>query len=144
MNMALRNKFAQQYANNYVETAVSEATPHKLIEMLYEGALKHLNLTKVFIEQKNFEKKSVHVNKTLSILNALRSGVDLEKGKDVGGNLYDLYDYCYRRVFEASSKNDIEIINEIIVLVKDLDEAWKQMPEDIKRVSKDQIDKLKA
>ena len=144
MNMALRNKFAQQYASNYVETAVTEATPHKLIEMLYEGVLKHLNLTKVFIDQKNFEKKSTHVNKTLSILNALRAGVDLEKGKEVGGNLYDLYDYCYRRVFEASSKNDSAIISEVIELIKSLDEAWKQMPEDIKRVSKDQIDKLKA
>lgn len=144
MNMALRNKFAQQYASNYVETAVTEATPHKLIEMLYEGVLKHLNLTKVFIDQKNFEKKSTHVNKTLSILNALRSGVDLEKGKEVGGNLYDLYDYCYRRVFEASSKNDSAIISEVIELIKSLDEAWKQMPEDIKRVSKDQINKLKA
>ena len=144
MNMALRNKFAQQYASNYVETAVTEATPHKLIEMLYEGVLKHLNLSKVFIEQKNFEKKSTHVNKTLSILNALRSGVDLKKGKDVGGNLYDLYDYCYRRVFEASSKNDSAIISEVIELIKSLDEAWKQMPEDIKRVSKDQINKLKA
>lgn len=142
--MALRNKFAQQYASNYVETAVTEATPHKLIEMLYEGVLKHLNLTKVFIDQKNFEKKSTHVNKTLSILNALRSGVDLEKGKEVGGNLYDLYDYCYRRVFEASSKNDSAIISEVIELIKSLDEAWKQMPEDIKRVSKDQINKLKA
>jgi len=144
MNMALRNKFAQQYANNYVETAVTEATPHKLIEMLYEGLLKHLNLTKIFIEQKNFEKKSVHVNKTLSILNALRAGVDLEKGKEVGGNLYDLYDYCYRRVFEASSKNDIAIVSEVIQLIKSLDEAWKEMPEEIKKVSKDQIEKLKS
>jgi len=49
MNMALKNKFAQQYANNFIETAVSEATPHKLVEMLYEGAIKHLNLTKVLI-----------------------------------------------------------------------------------------------
>ena len=144
MNMALRNKFAQQYANNYVETAVSEATPHKLVEMLYEGALKHLNLTKVFIDQKNFEKKSAHVNKALSIMNALRAGVDLEKGKDVGGNLYDLYDYCYRRTFEASSQNDSIIINEVIGLIKGLDEAWKQMPDDIKRVSKDQIDNLRT
>ncbi|MEA1988105.1 MAG: flagellar export chaperone FliS [Pseudomonadota bacterium] len=144
MNMALRNKFAQQYANTYVETAVSEASPHKLVEMLYEGALKHLNLTKVFIDQKDFEKKSEHVNKALSILNALRSGVDLDKGKEVAENLYSLYDYCYRRVFEASSQNDKVMIDEVIEHIQALAESWKQMPEDMKRVSKEQIDRMSA
>lgn len=142
MNMALRNKMAQQYANNYVETAVSEATPHKLVEMLYEGLLKNLNLTKVFITQKDYEKKAEYVNKALRILNSLRSGVDVEKSQEVGGNLYDLYDYCYRRVFEASSQNDVGIIDEVIEHIKQLDEAWKQMPDDIKRSSKEQIEKL--
>lgn len=142
MNMALKNKFAQQYANNFIETAVSEATPHKLVEMLYEGAIKHLNLTKVFLEQKNYEKKSYHSNKALAIIGALRTGVDVEKGKDVGGNLFDLYDYCYRKTFEASAKNQVEIMTEVIDLLKSLHEAWKQMPEEIKRVSKDQITQL--
>lgn len=144
MNMALRNKFAQQYASNYVETAVSEATPHKLVEMLYEGALKHLNLTKVFIEQKNLEKKAEHANKALAIINALRAGVDLDKGQEVGENLYDLYDYCYRLLFKASSQNSAEGINEVTGLIKELSEAWKQMPEEMKRISQDQIDKLRA
>ncbi|MEA3406325.1 MAG: flagellar export chaperone FliS [Pseudomonadota bacterium] len=144
MNMALRNKFAQQYANTYVETSVSEATPHKLVEMLYEGALKNLNLTKVFIEQNNFEKKAEHVNKALSILNALRSGVDLDKGKEVAENLYNLYDFCYRRVFEASSQNNALLLDEVIEHLKVLAEAWKQMPEDMKRISKEQIDKMSA
>ncbi|WP_373018347.1 flagellar export chaperone FliS [Thiomicrorhabdus sp.] len=144
MNMAMRNKFAQQYANNFVETAVSEATPHKLVEMLYDGALKNLNLTKVFIEQKNYEKKAEFSNKALSIINALRAGVDMEKGRDVAGNLYDLYDYCYRRVLEASTKNDTVIIDEVIEHIKTLSDAWKEMPETIKRSSKEQIERLRA
>jgi flagellar protein FliS len=144
MNMALKNKFAQQYANTYLESAASEASPHKLVEMLYEGVLKHLNLSKFFMEQKNFEKKSEHINKALQILNSLRQGVDLEKGKEVGGNLFDLYDYCYRRAFEASSKNDAEIIDEVVQLIKGLEEAWKQMPDDLKRISKEQIEKMRA
>jgi len=144
MNMALRNKFAQQYANTYVETAASEATPHKLIEMLYEGVLKHLNLSKFFMEQKNFEKKSEHMNRSLEILNSLRQGVDLEKGKEVGGNLFDLYDYCYRRAFEGSSKNSVEMVDEVILLMKELDDAWKQMPDDIKRISKEQIENIRV
>ncbi len=144
MNMAMRNKFAQQYASNYVETAVSEASPHKLVEMLYEGVLKNLNLTKVYIEQKNYEKKAEHVNKALAIISSLRSGVDIGKGAEVAENLYALYDYCYRRTLESSAKNNIEVVNEVIEHFKSLNDAWKQMPEEIKRVSKEQINKMSA
>lgn len=144
MNLALRNKFAQQYANNYVETVASEASPHKLVEMLYEGCLKNLNLTKVFIEQKNYQKKSEHANKALAILNALRSGVDIESGKDVGENLYALYDYCYRKVFEASTHNDVETIDEVIEHIRSLDEAWKGMPDNLKKISKEQLERVSS
>lgn len=139
MNMALKNKFAQQYANNYVETAVSEASPHKLVAMLYEGAIKNLNLAKVFIEHKEFGKKSVHINKALSIIDALRNGVDLEVGGQVAENLYSLYDFCYRRTFEASSKNDAAMVYEVVEIIIGLNESWNQMPESVKNSSASQL-----
>lgn len=142
--MAMKKQFVQQYANTYVETAVSEATPHKLVEMLYDGALKNMNLAKVFMLQKDFEKKSIYINKALSILASLRTCVDLEKGGDIAKNLYDLYDYCYRRLFESSLKNDTEIVDEIISHIRTVSEAWKMMPDNIKKVSKEQIDKIKV
>ena len=144
MNLAARRQFAQQYANTYVETSVSEAGPHKLIEMLYEGAQKHLKLSKIFIQQKDFEKKSLHINKSLSILMSLREGVNLDKGGDIAQNLYALYDYCYRRVLKASLNNDCEIIDEILGYIKDLSDAWAQMPEQYKKLPKEQLDKLKS
>ena len=142
MNMALKKQFVQTYANNFVETAVSEASPHKLIEMLYDGALKNMNLAKVFIEQKNFEKKAEYINKALSILNSLRDGVDLKKGGDVAQNLYALYDYCYKKLFEVSVKNDLTLLNEVIEHIKTVSEGWKAMPDNFKRLSKEQIDKM--
>jgi flagellar protein FliS len=144
MNMAMKNKFVQQYASNFVETAVSEASPHKLVEMLYDGAVKNLTLMKVFIEQKNYEKKAEHANKALSIINALRGGVELEKGGDVAQNLYALYDYCYRRTFEASAKNNIEVVEEVLEHIKGLRDAWQQMPDNYKRASREQLAQLSA
>lgn len=141
MNLAAKRQFAQQYANTYVETSVSEASPHKLVEMLYDGALKNINVAKVFIEQNNLEKKSFHLNKTLSIILALREGVNFEKGGDVAQNLYQLYDYCYRQVMKASASNDNEILDEVSGYIKELKEAWEQMPENIKGMSKQQLDK---
>lgn len=139
MSYAAQNKMAQQYAQNFVETAVTEASPHKLVELLYAALVKNLKLTKVFIEQKNYPKKAEFSNKAIAILNELREGVDLDLGGEVAENLYSLYDYCYRTVFTASIQNDIQKIDEVVEHVSGLQEAWHQMPENIKRASKAEI-----
>lgn len=141
MNMNMTNKFAQVYANNYIETSVTEATPHKLVSMLYEGAIKNVHLMKFFIEKKDFEKKSDHSNKLLGILSALRNGVDLDVGGEVSENLFNLYDYCYRKTLEASRLNDIAILNNVQEIIETLQEAWSQMPDSIKRASKYELDR---
>ncbi|MEA1988344.1 MAG: flagellar export chaperone FliS [Pseudomonadota bacterium] len=142
MNMALKKQFVQQYANNFVETSVSEASPHKLIELLYDGALKNMNLAKVFIDQKNYEKKAEFINKALAILSSLRAGVDFKNGGEVAENLYSLYDYCYRTLTTASIKNSVDMVDEVIDYISGVNEAWKQMPQNIKKVSKEQLKNL--
>ena len=110
--------------------------------MLYDGAIKNMNLAKVFIEHKNLEKKSEHINKALSIINALRTAVDIEKGGEVASNLYDLYDYCYRRLFTASVKNDAALVDEVLEHIVSVSQAWKEMPDNFKKVSQAQLDQM--
>lgn len=142
MSLLQKQQFAKQYANNYVETSVSEATPHKLIEMLYDGALKNIKLVKIFIEQKNFEKKSEHMNKLMSIVLNLREGVDMQKGGEVAANLYSLYDYCYRQLVKASFNNDTVILDEINDHLSGLSDAWKELPSAYKKLTKEQIERM--
>lgn len=143
MNLAMRNKFAQQYANNYVETSVAEATPYKLVQLLYEAGLKHLAVVKVFIERRDMQKKSEHVNKVIGVLHGLKAGLDLEAGGDVAANLWALYDYLIRRTFEASAKNDVKVFDEVAARLKDLSEAWAMMPSEYQTLSHDQIKNMR-
>ena len=139
MSYATQNRLAQHYANTALETAVSEATPHKLVDMLYSGALKNLKLTKVFIEQKQYAKKAEFSSKALSILNALKAGVNFDQGGEVAENMYALYEYCHRSVFQAVAKNDLQKIDEVIEHIEGLQSAWQQMPDNIKRATKEQL-----
>lgn len=138
----MMQNMAQQYAQNYVETSVSEATPHKLVDMLYEGLLKNLTLSKVFIEQKNYTKKAEHISKALAILNSLRVGIDFDRGGEIAQNLYGLYDFAYRQLFRASASNDHALIDEVSELIKPLREAWNELPDTYKRASNDQIQRM--
>ncbi|MBF6058387.1 MULTISPECIES: flagellar export chaperone FliS [Thiomicrorhabdus] len=140
MNAYTRNRFATQYAKNFAETSVSEATPHKLVSMLYAALVKNLNLTKAFMAQKKFADKAKVSNKALAILLSLKTGLDMEKGEEVADNLFQLYDYCYRRLVEASAKNDPAMIDELLLHVKGLQEAWDDMPDQIKYAEKHQLE----
>lgn len=142
MNLAMRNKFAQQYANNYVETSVAEATPYKLVQLLYEAGLKHLGVVKVFIERRDMQKKSEHVNKIIGVLHGLKAGLDLEAGGEVAANLWALYDYLIRRTFEASAKNDLTLFAEVAERLKDLSDAWAMMPPEYQNLSREQLKKM--
>ena len=144
MSLAMRNKFAQQYANNYVETSVLEATPYKLVKLLYEAGIKHTGVIKVFVQQKNMAKKAEHVNKLISILHGLKAGLDLDSGGEVAQNLWGLYDYLVRRTFEASAKNDIVLFDEVADLLRGLNEAWGQMPVEYQGLTDEQLRKMRA
>jgi flagellar protein FliS len=132
-------KQAQQYQNHFLETEVTEATPYKLVAMLYEGGLKHLRLMRLFIERKNPAAKTEQVNKVTSILFGLKIGLDLDAGGDVAANMNGLYDYIIRQVMNASLQNDVAILDEAIALFKDLQDAWAMMPDALQQMSAEQI-----
>lgn len=143
MSLAMRNKFAQQYANNYIETSVTEANPFRLVKLLYEAGIKNLSVAKVFIEQKNIEKKADHFNKVISILHGLKAGLDMKAGGEVAQNLMSLYDYMVMRTFQASAKNDLEVLDEVLTLFKDLNDAWDQLPIEYQSLTQEQLKKMR-
>lgn len=143
MSMAMRAKFAQQYANNYIETSVTEASPHKLVTLLYDGALKNISLIKVFFEQKNIEKRVEHLNKLIGILYGLKSGLDLETGGEVASNLNGLYSYMIQQALQSSYRDQPQLLDELVVLITDLKDSWQQMPAEYQNLTQDQLQKMR-
>jgi flagellar protein FliS len=136
-------KKIKQYKDNRIETAVSEASPHRLIEMLFENLLKNLNLTKRFIEKRDYEKKAKFSGKCISIITALREGLDFDCSEEVSNNLDGLYSYCSRLIFEASSKNNTAEIDVVIELIKPISDSWSSMPDNLKSASSEKVDSIK-
>lgn len=73
------------------------------------------------------------------MLYGLRGGLDMQAGGDVAANLYALYDYLIRITFQASAKNDLEKFDEIETLLRDLADAWNQMPAQFQQLSQNQL-----
>jgi flagellar protein FliS len=144
MNAMVRQRFLQQYAQTNVQTGVESATPHRLIQMLYEGALDRLAQAKGAMMRKDFETKATLLNKSMQIIAGLRSCIDMERGKEVAENLDGLYDYMIRRIVSASARNDVSIIDEVSELIRSIKSGWDEMPESFRRMTQADVDKLKA
>ncbi len=113
-----------QYSQNAVETAIESATPHRLIQMLMEGALGKIAAAKGYMERGEIQPKCQQIGSAISILEGLKSSLDHEKGGDIARNLEDLYIYMERRLVEANRDNEPALLDEVSDLLREVKEAW--------------------
>jgi len=118
-------KGAKEYSQVSLQTEVMEADPHKLIQLLLEGALTRLSMAKNFIEQKDFAAKNEKIGRAVDIICALQESLDHERGGEISANLERLYDYMTRRLFEANSTNNADILNEVMGLLSEIKSGWE-------------------
>jgi flagellar protein FliS len=113
------------YANVGLETNIASASPHKLIIMLYDGALAALLTAKMNMVAGNIAVKGMAISKAINIIdNGLRVSLDIKAGGEIAENLDALYDYMSRRLFQANLKNDAIAVEEVHGLLAGLREAW--------------------
>ncbi|KZX74944.1 flagellar protein FliS [Oleiphilus sp. HI0009] len=117
-------KALNQYAAVNAQTSVVDVDRHKLIELLYDGALERINMAKARILAKDYEAKNKFINKTIDILAGLRSFIDESKAEELADNLAQLYAYCESRLLEANLKNDVELLDEVASHIRTVREGW--------------------
>ena len=121
---------ANAYSNVGVETAIPEASPHKLILLLFEGAREAIIHGKAGMEAGDIQKKGVAITKAIDIiLNGLRASLNMEEGGDLSQNLYALYDYMARRLLYANVNNDKAALDEVLTLLSEIHGAWIEIGE---------------
>ena len=124
MNRSGARAALKQYKQVNVQSMVEGASPHRLIQMLMEGALEKMHFARGLMEEGRLGPKAEHISWTISIIDGLRISLDKDVGGEIAQNLEDLYDYMVRRLVEANLKNDVTIIDEVSDLLKQIKEAW--------------------
>ena len=115
---------AAQYRKVGVQSDVETATPHKLIEMLLDGALSKLHLARGLMEQKQIAAKGEQISWALAIIDGLKAALDLTAGGEVAANLDALYDYLMRRLVVANLDNDVAVLDEVARLLNEIRLGW--------------------
>lgn len=113
------------YAKTGIESGVTSADPHKLISMLFEGALLAIANAKNGIIRNDIPAKGASISKAIAIIGeGLHASLDKSVGGELTQNLSFLYDYMVFRLVAANLKNDIEILDEVASHLAELKDAW--------------------
>lgn len=121
---------AKEYSQVSLQTEIMEADPHKLIQLLLEGALTRLAITKNLIEAGDAVGKNEKIGNVVDIICSLQESLDHERGGEIAGNLERLYDYMTRRLWDANRLNDVDIINEVMSLLLEVKAGWEGIRKD--------------
>jgi flagellar protein FliS len=118
-------KGANAYASVGLETGVSSASPHKLIVMLFDGALTTLSIALTEMHARNIAAKGRAISKAIRIIEeGLRASLDKSAGGELAGNLDSLYEFISSRLVQANLENKPEYIAEAQRLLGELRGAW--------------------
>lgn len=117
----------QSYGQVQVQAGVEDASPHRLIGMLYEGLLTRIAQAKGALLQNDVATKGRKVSEAINILMGLREFLDLDNGGEVAENLDALYDYIQRTLTQAHLKNDEAKFDECRDLLLPITGAWAEI-----------------
>lgn len=121
-----RTQSPHLYRRMAAETAVADASPHRLVAMLFDGFIDALAEARGAMRERNIERKGQVINRAIRIVEeGLRAGLDLRSGGSLAADLDRLYSYIGMRLMQANLRNDESILDECQRLVQPLRDAWE-------------------
>lgn len=111
--------------NSYKETKVTTATQSKLIIMLYDEAIKRIDIAiEATISKKPRDVSHNAYVKAQDCISELMVSLDLEKGGEIAQNLFSIYTYFNRELLTANTTGETDKAKDVLVMMKELRESW--------------------
>ncbi len=120
---------AREPMNAYREIQIKTANQIRLIVMLYDGAIRHLNLAldALAAGHRRYDEVNNHIIAAQDILSELTASLDFDKGGSLAKNLFSLYSFMNRRLLDANLKKEAAPIQEVKKHLGELRDAWDEI-----------------
>ncbi|RXJ72910.1 flagellar protein FliS [Veronia nyctiphanis] len=116
------------YKKVSIDSQLSEASPHKVVQMLMAGAIERLVQGKAAMQTGNISVKGERLGKALDIIISLRTCLSMDDGGEIAENLDALYDFMIRQISVANRDNEEQPIDDVVEILKEIKSAWDQIP----------------
>lgn len=112
---------------------VEAADPHRLIELMMDGALDRIAAAVGSMARGEVASKGESVSRAIMLVEALRASLDSTRSEPIVANLDALYEYMARRLLESNLRNDRAGFEEVSGLLREIRDAWRQIPIEARR-----------
>ena len=124
------SNITQAYQNAERQALEETNDPHLIIMTMLDALVKSMQIFVDNIDLKNggnAEMKSKHFSRAISIIYALQSSLDFEKGGDIANNLFQLYEYGRVKLIEDLGKGIANSTPQAIGVIASIRDAWDEM-----------------
>ena len=125
----------QSYRKVSLDSEITVASPHRIIQLMFAGALQRLAQARYAMEQNELVNKGVYIGKAVSIIIGLQNSLNMDAGGQIAKNLSDLYDFMLRKITEANLNNDVKAIDDVCEVLRTINEGWDAIPADKHNIS---------
>ena len=108
----------------YKENNIKTASPQELTLMLYNGALKYVGQSKIFIEQNRIENANNSIIRVQDIIDELNATLDMQY--EISHNLRSLYIYIGEKLVDANISKNPAALDEVKDMITELRDTWKE------------------
>ncbi len=120
--------YGQMYRRMAVETELVDATPHRLVAMLFDGLVDAIVTARSAMVQRDVAAKGAAIGRAVRIIEeGLKAGLNLSAGGGLAADLQELYAYLTLRLTQANLHNDDAKLDECKRLVSTLRDAWQSI-----------------
>jgi flagellar protein FliS len=128
---------AAQYRAVSSHGLVADASPARLVQIMFEQILSQLAIAQGCMERidnnlplKEVVAKGKALGKAIRLINQLNDTLDMERGREIAGNLRALYLYMLNRLTSAHVANDGRGVAEVAALVHQVKAGWDPLVAD--------------
>jgi len=119
---------ANAYQRVGVETEITQADPHRLVMMLFDGLSSNIVAARGALARGDIKTKCQQVGIAIRILEeGLKGTLNLAEGGEIAQNLERLYDFSVMRLTQANARNDDAIFKEVIEVLTPIADGWRKI-----------------
>lgn len=113
-----------QYQKINAQTGIVDADPHRLIQLLLDGALDRIAQAKGALASGDAAGMGEALGKAVGIISGLQGCLDRERGGEIAANLDRLYDYMTVRLLAVHTERVATPLDEVGELLGTIKSGW--------------------
>lgn len=121
------NSQLQIYRQQQVQHEIEQASPVRLVVMLYDKAMSLLRQAVLHIDRNNVKAKGEALNRVVEIIGELQAILNRDEGGVVAQNLDAMYEFMIRSVTLANLNNDPQPLDGVLKVLEELRKGWQEL-----------------